>query len=536
MWSPPTIRLVAFAFCFIGSVCTDTHNAYCDNPHADHSHADNWPQASGPNANWKVPGKAPIHWSVVEDKNIQWRVSLPEGGQSTVTVWEDKAFLTTHKPIHSAAEIDLSTDIVGYCLDLDSGKIQWTVELPGAVAVGTAGVFSDATVFAPVTDGKHVWFFNRSGSIGCYDMQGHQAWLREYTPRNRHTNRQCEPILIDGQILVVEVLDKEAATKLKRHAGLPENVDPKSVWTYLHSLDAATGKVRWVEPIGTVIHNTPMIGRRSNGDWAVLHARGGPHKPLETPYGFSLTSLASGDPGTTIWSTEIPNLNPMLNNHWDSKHAYAFTGEYHLILDVNTGQVLSRQSLRKNVDLWSHVADSGSRKLQRGVDLPGKKPRLNTYHTNIVVGDWHYFLAHDRNAIGRVNLQTSKVEYLDLPYQLSVTYDGSRTEIWDGREIIPSIPVNVRGISLVKDKRSTGSGWGHVSAASPILVGNYLYFPMMSGTVYVIDTQAAEFSEKAIAAINDLGPAGKTWTLSSLSYANQRLYARTANEVICIGD
>jgi hypothetical protein len=41
--------------------------------------------------------------------------------------------------------------------------------------------------------------------------------------------------------------------------------------------------------------------------------------------------------------------------------------------------------------------------------------------------------------------------------------------------------------------------------------------------------------ESAIVAINDLGPSGETWTLNSISYANSRLYHRTAKELISIG-
>ncbi|GAB5558982.1 MAG: hypothetical protein SynsKO_06290 [Synoicihabitans sp.] len=498
--------------------------------------ADHWPQAAGPNADWKVAGSAPTRWSVTLDQNIKWRTTLPEGGQSSVTLWGDRAFLTTHHPIAATEDAAGATDIVGICLDATTGEILWSVDLPGSVAVGTAGIFSDATVFAPVTDGTHVWFFNRSGSIGCFDLAGQQIWLREYVPRNRHTNRQAEPILFNNQILVVEVRDKAAAQKLERHAPIPAEIDPKSVWTYLHSLDAATGETRWIETVGTVIHTTPMIGQQTNGDWAVLHARGGPHQPLETPYGLTLTSLAPGREGTSLWSTEIRDLNPMVNNHWNANRVYAFAGEYHLILDTATGQELSRRHLRENVDYWRHQPGSVSRKLQRGFDLPDQKPRLNTYHTNIVVGDWHYFLAQERNAIGRVNLKTQQVEYLEVPYQLAVASDGTRTEIWEPAQAIPTVAKNSRGINLMSDKRAGGTGWGHVSAASPILVGHHLYFPVMSGTVYVIDTRATEFSHQALVAINDLGPAGPTWTLSSLTYADQRLYARTLQEVICIAE
>jgi len=500
------------------------------------AYSDNWPQAAGPNADWKVEGEAPTQWSVVQDKNIKWRTTLPEGGQSSLTIWEGKAFLTTHKPIQSGDNIGDSTDIVGYCLDLSNGEILWTVEQPGSVTLGTAGIFSDATVFAPVTDGKHVWFFNRGGSIGCYDMNGKQVWLREYKPRRRHGNRQAEPFLFNNQILVVEILDKDSTLVIPRDAPPPEGVDPKPVWTYVHGIDASTGEVLWVESMGTVIHNTPMIGQMKNGEWAVLHARGGPHKTIEEPFGLSLTSLAPGKEGQTLWNKEIPNINSMLNNHWDAQRAFALDGDYHLILDTNTGNEISRQNLRNGVDIWSYVPGSESRTLKQGVDLQGKKPRLNTYHTNIPVGDFHYFLSHERNAIGRVNLKSNKVEYLDVPYQLSVSPDGTRKQIWDTANVIPLTIENSRGISLEASKRATGSGWGHISAASPILVGQYLYFPVMSGTVYVIDTQAPDFSEKALVAINDLGPAGKTWTLTSLTYANNNLYTRTLKEVICIGE
>src|SRR5580658_3399649 len=56
----------------------------------------NWPQAAGPNGNWRVSGvTAPIHWSVALDQNIAWRSNMPNGGQSGIAVWGDRIFLTT---------------------------------------------------------------------------------------------------------------------------------------------------------------------------------------------------------------------------------------------------------------------------------------------------------------------------------------------------------------------------------------------------------------------------------------------------------
>jgi hypothetical protein len=152
---------------------------------------------------------------------------------------------------------------------------------------------------------------------------------------------------------------------------------------------------------------------------------------------------------------------------------------------------------------------------------------------HIVVDNWHYFLAHDINAIGRVNVESGKSEYLRVPVQ--VTDGPNPKRIWEKEEAIPNDTKNSRGIDIALDKRAKGTGWGHVSAASPILVNRLLYIPTMNGTVYVVDAYAETLDQNALLAVNSLGPAGETWTLSSFSYANGRLWIHTMKEVICIG-
>jgi outer membrane protein assembly factor BamB len=487
--------------------------------------AQHWPQASGPNLNWKVEGAAPpLEWSVVGGKNILWRTTLPEGGQSAVAIWGDRAFVTTHRPMDASSD-RLEPNIVGYCLDANTGKMLWTVDLPGTDPVPTAGIFSDATVFAPISDGEHVWFFNRCGSMGCFDLDGKAVWLRQYRPRTRHTNRQCEPILVGDTILAVEVRDKEAAQKLERHKPVPEGIEPRDVWTYLHAIDKKTGQIRWIEQVGTSVHNTPMAGQLADGRWAVVHGRGGGHDPLEKPYGVSLTLL---DSGQTLWSRKTAG-DCYQNAHWNADHVYWFQGIHHLVLDSATGEVLRTQDLSAAVSFTD--AETGQR--ESGISLkPGRRTAL-TNQTNIVVGDWHYFLAHDITAIGRVNIETGKTEYLRVPVQLVAGPEPKR--IWDIKEALPNDTKNARGIDIATDKRAKGTGWGHVSAASPILVNRHLFFPIMNGTVYVIDAFAETLDEKALIAVNDLGSAGKTWTLASFSYANGKLWMHTMKEVLCIG-
>ncbi|MCA9059360.1 MAG: PQQ-binding-like beta-propeller repeat protein, partial [Planctomycetaceae bacterium] len=373
--------------------------------------AQHWPQASGPNLNWKAEGpEPPLTWSVVNNRNIRWRTTLPEGGQSAVTVWGNRAFVTTHRPMHETSD-RLESSIVGYCLDADTGRILWTVDLPGTDPVQTAGIFSDATVFAPVTDGEHVWFFNRCGSMGCFDFDGNQIWLREYQPRKRHTNRQCEPILIGDRIITVEVRDKEAAQQLERHKPVPDAINPRDVWTYLHAIDKHTGEVVWIGEPGTSVHNTPMAAQLPDGRWAIAHGRGGGHGPLEKPYGVSLTLATTGQ---TLWSREFAG-DCSWNSHWDGHRAFWFDHMSHVVLDAATGRTISSHSLVENAKFIDrHPHTGGARRDQEKLTItPGRMPLTN--QTNIVAGNWHYFLAHDITAIGRVHLETGRTEYLRVP-------------------------------------------------------------------------------------------------------------------------
>jgi hypothetical protein len=52
--------------------------------------------------------------------------------------------------------------------------------------------------------------------------------------------------------------------------------------------------------------------------------------------------------------------------------------------------------------------------------------------------------------------------------------------------------------------------------------------------VYVLRWDAKILDQRALLSISDLGLAGETWSLSGLSYAKGRLYARTLKELICI--
>lgn len=505
--------------------------------------ATSWPEAAGPNRNWQVEGNPPTEWSATRDENVRWRTTLPEAGMSNVTVWEDLVFVTAHVPITKLEEKEAVTDIIGFCLDADTGEILWEVSLPGSAFISLAGGFTDGTVFAPVTDGEHVWFFNRCGSMGCYDFEGNEVWLREWKPRFKHNNRQAEPILVGDAILYAEVANKEAGAlmqkwaapgvKSKNGTAVPEGVEEKEVWTYLHGVDKRSGKVLWREELGISIHTTPTVGMTAEGKMAVSYARGGPHAPIEKPYGHSLASLEPGEEGQSLWATEIPGYDPSFACHWNKDYVFGFSKGHHLVLNAVTGEVLREQQLYQKANLWKRLSDEEGWEKQTDVAIKAGKGHPNTNQANLVVGDWHWFLSHNFHYLGRVNIESGAVEYLELPAQLMPDPVSRENDTWLWEKGNPgNKPLNAAGLS-VGDKGVNGTGWGHISAASPTCVGPYLFLPVVTGTVYVIDTRVEELNPDAIVSVNDLGPGGETWSLASLTFANGRLYAHTMREILC---
>lgn len=496
---------------------------------------ENWPQAAGPNGSWAAKGRdVPIHWSVTRNQNILWRTTLPEEGQSGIAVWGDRLFLTTMKPLPDASASKEGHDIVGVCLDNRTGKILWTVELPGSEDSTYAYGFSDSTTPTPVTDGKHVWFFNASGAVGCWDYNGKPVWLRRWKPTTgRPFNKQFEPIVVGNTLLNMEPRDENDPKREK---------DP---WNYLRGLDKKTGKTLWVAEDSLTHYNTPVFGTLPDGTPAVLQGRGGYHDVPESPIGLSLTSLAPGQAGHTLWRFAGKG-KALYTQHWDQKYAYWFDldDSIHQVLDSQTGRLLKTQSLTEKVDYRHFDAASGKYVLQSDVDLKKLETPCTVFPAwfcNTVVGNWHYFLCFtDAESkvgppycLGRVNIVTDKVEYLELPVQVVREPGAPDRFIWHQPQ--PSSTVNARGIDVAGDPRSKRDGWFWCFLGSPTVVNGKIYITTMLGVTYVIEGYAKVLDEKALLAVNDLGPAGQTWSLNAISYANGRLYHRSLKEVVCIG-
>lgn len=497
---------------------------------------DQWPMAAGPYGTWITKTEMPIprEWSVSKNKNILWKTTLPEGGQSGIAVWKDRLFLTinTPLPIGTSLKNAEGSDIIAYCLNARNGEVLWTRQVVSSKTMPYSGLFSDNTSATPITDGKHVWFINHGGLIACFDMDGNEVWKRPFESRTRHNAKQAEPILTDNQLLFVMMREPDDPLRRPMLAIPGQRNTPPEHWpkTHIRSIDALSGEPLWTEPTGTSVHNTPRIGYL-DGEAYIFHARGGGHQPPEMPYGYTLSKLGGKD----LWNYEVKNAVAYTVSHFDENHAYGWDSGKLLKFDAKTGKIIKRIPVFEKADIRLWNSEKGEYQLHSNAPFTTAVKTYRDYPTNqtpILVGKYYLFLSHSGYCIGRVDTETGKTEFLQVPIQVVRKPGSPDKTLWNSH--IPSLGRNSRGMRTANDKRSERDGWGHVTAGSPIAVNQYVFFSTMIGMTYVVDYSAQVFNESALIAINDLGPAGDTWSLSTVSYANGKIYHRGLKHVVCI--
>jgi outer membrane protein assembly factor BamB len=533
--------------------------------HAGEALSHLWPQAAGPNGTWcDSTAVAPVRWSVTQNEHIRWRTPLPNGGQGGIAVATKTIFLATFPEQDEKAK-RMNNTVLGHALDRATGKWLWSVTLSGGRPSPQLYAFSDSTSWSPICDDQHVWFFNSSGEMGCWDHSGKEIWRRQFrTQPDRYPfNRQCEPILFGDVLITVEPKGKDE----------PGYDATKDDWNYLHAIDRMTGKVRWIAADACTSYCTPCFGHLPDGRPAVLQSRGGPHGVPETPIGLTMTSLAAGEEGSTVWRftpeamagapLDGTTYMALYNNVWDSSYAYWFRHapeESHLVIDIKTGKLVREQSLVQHVDVRPWDKDRLKYSVHMDVllrDVPDPAYPLKAgevlhvlpqWHTNAVANGYHWFLCSTNNrrnghapkghsgpshCLGRVAIETGKVEYLELPVGVERKPGAPDTFIY-GRSLRTK-PLDNQGRDVAAEDRSRTDGW-EINAffPTPIVLGDKLYISVLLGLTYVIDTKAAVLSEKALIAVNDLGPIGETWSLSGPSYADGILYHRSVKEVVAV--
>ena len=125
--------------------------------------AENWPNWRGPALDGVAAGTGfATSWS--PEAHVAWKVTLPGLGASTPAVWGDAIVLTCAIDGNDAA----------ICFDR-AGKERWRRSL-GAEKAGKHAKATGCNP-SPVTDGKHVWVYFKSGELAALDLAtGAVAW------------------------------------------------------------------------------------------------------------------------------------------------------------------------------------------------------------------------------------------------------------------------------------------------------------------------------------------------------------------------
>lgn len=504
----------------------------------------NWPQGAGPKIDYHVKNAAPTDWSAAQSKNINWRKTLPETGQSTVAVWGNRLFFTTMKEVTEDSK--LGSDIVAWCCDARTGATLWQKPIAASHPLRLSGCFSDSSAPSPVTDGQHVCFFNASGRISCFDLDGSELWSQEFMPVGR-----TQPFLQNGNVVFIR---QKYMPDDQGHFSHKHKNAPPEEWTNLQALGMTTGQIAWTSKCGANMGCIPLPATLSDGRPVILLGRGGGHSPPETPEGVSMISATDG---STIWTLPLPGYMSTQTFTVHADHALIFHRDQHLWVDCNTGLITKQVSITKDVKV--RAFSNGSYE-DRKETIKASKSRNIIQQSNLLVGDYHYFRSYMQPYIGRAHAVTGSLEYLQVPVQTRYQDDGTMDQLWDETQLKTPIPKdkksrpfgvgtpvsyvayelndvkNSRGFVVMGDVRSQANGWGHHAAAIPSAAGHHIYMPIMSGMVYVLRADSETLDENALTAVNDLGPTNRTWTRSSLSFANNRIYARTIKELICIGN
>lgn len=230
------------------------------------SPAEDWPSWRGPSHTGSRAGQDyPTQWSV--DK-VDWKVALPGKGASSPVVWQDRIFVTV-----PADGVDTA---LAYDLE---GKQVWKTEF-GISTKAKHMKLGTSSNASPVTDGKGVFVYFKSGTFAALEMDGSVRWKRdlvkEFGPQELYWDQGSSPILIDDLVILPRL-----------HAGD----------SWIAGFEKATGKIRWKQE-----RNYEVPAENDNGYTTPIPIREGDRKAFLVWCSDHLTAYAADD-GSLLWSS-----------------------------------------------------------------------------------------------------------------------------------------------------------------------------------------------------------------------------------------
>jgi len=295
--------------------------------------SENWPfwrgdiTGSGETA---ADASLPTEWG--QEKNVKWQTELPERGNSTPAIWDDKIFLTQ--------AIDAKNWRGLLCLDRRTGEEIWRNGLTYDKEERThrSNPFCSASA---ATDGKVVIASYGSAGVAAYDFAGKELWRRDLGAIDHVWGNSTSPI-IHGDVVI--------------HYHGP------ALDAVLYGLDKNTGETVWKyeEPFWKPENRTDGFkGRDGEGvigsfSTPIIYNTG---ERDELAMSFPL-EMRAFDPATgkTLWTCQ--GLNPLVYTSpvYDNGIVVAMGGYHGNTVAVRTG---GSGDVTETHRLWQKVRDDG---------------------------------------------------------------------------------------------------------------------------------------------------------------------------------
>lgn len=173
--------------------------------------AANWPGWRGDGTGISTEKDVPVKWSKTE--NVRWRTPLPDRGNSSPIVWNDKVFITQAEGAKRTV----------MAFDRKDGKMLWQQ----GTSYGEKETSHETNPHAsatPVTDGERVIATFGSAGVYAFDLNGKQLWSRDLGKQSHTWGYGSSPIIYrDVCILYFGPGPRSFLTALDKKSG-------KTVW------------------------------------------------------------------------------------------------------------------------------------------------------------------------------------------------------------------------------------------------------------------------------------------------------------------
>jgi outer membrane protein assembly factor BamB len=149
--------------------------------------AEDWPAWRGPEGDGRSTARDLLaKWD--RTTNVRWKVPLPEEGNSSPIVWNNRVFLTQ--------AINHGRRRAVLCFDRADGKLLWQKETPYEDKEETHATNPYCSA-SPVTDGERVIASLGSAGLVCYDFLGKQLWHKDVGALDHIWGNASSPILYE---------------------------------------------------------------------------------------------------------------------------------------------------------------------------------------------------------------------------------------------------------------------------------------------------------------------------------------------------